>query len=310
MASFIRSDDARFDFSDVTPVEQNDGPAPVAQIKYSAAYRELMDYFRAMMATEEYSERSLALTEEILHHNAANYTVWHFRRLALSALKKNVQEELDFMDNFAADNPKNYQIWHHRREMAKLSSDGERELKFTGTIFELDSKNYHAWAHRQWALKHFDIWDNEMEFVEGLLLEDVRNNSAWNQRWYVIHNRGQGRGDKIDSEGLTQEINFVFETVETSGVKNNESAWNYLRGIAIEHEVMQSVVQSRLRKFLEEQKSNVFAMSLLADLSAMDGSAAALDEAKGHYSLLCALDPVREKFWMRKIQEVEAYSSS
>ena len=309
MASFIRSEDATFDFSDVTPVPQDDGPAPVAKIAYSAAYRELMDYFRAMMATEEYSERSLALTGEILHHNAANYTVWHFRRLALLALKKSVTEELDFMDKFATENPKNYQIWHHRREMAKLSEDGCRELEFTSAIFELDSKNYHAWAHRQWVLKHYGIWDNEIEYVEGLLLEDVRNNSAWNQRWYVIHNQSQDSNEKIDAERLAEEIDFVFETLETSGVKSNESAWNYLRGIAVEHEQTQGAVQSRLRSFLEEHKSNVFAISLLADLLVMEGSSVALEEARGHFSLLCALDAVREKFWLRKIQETEAASS-
>lgn len=35
-----------------------------------------MNYFRALLNKAEYSDRGLALTEELLDHNAANYTVW------------------------------------------------------------------------------------------------------------------------------------------------------------------------------------------------------------------------------------------
>ena len=36
-----------------------------------------MDLFRAVVSTEEYSERVLELTEELLELNAANYTIWY-----------------------------------------------------------------------------------------------------------------------------------------------------------------------------------------------------------------------------------------
>ena len=187
MSSFFNG--GEYDWGDVTPVPQDDGPSPVAAINYSSIYSELMGYFRAVLVSEEYSARTVALTEEILKHNAANYTVWYFRRNAIKALDMSLSEEIDFMDKFASDNPKNYQIWHHRREIAKLLDDCKRELAFTERVFKVDPKNYHAWAHRQWALKHFNEWDNELTFVEELMEEDIRNNSAWNQRWFVVHNR-------------------------------------------------------------------------------------------------------------------------
>jgi hypothetical protein len=38
--------------------------------------RDAMDYFRAVSAAEEYSERALELTETIIRQNPAHYTVW------------------------------------------------------------------------------------------------------------------------------------------------------------------------------------------------------------------------------------------
>jgi UDP-glucose 6-dehydrogenase len=46
------------------------------------AVTELMDLFRGVVATGEYSDRVLDLTEEILEVNAANYTVWYVRVLS------------------------------------------------------------------------------------------------------------------------------------------------------------------------------------------------------------------------------------
>ena len=301
MSSFFSGE--TYDWSDVKPVPQDDGPAPVAAIKYSSTYRELMNYFRAILVSEEYSARTVALTEEILTHNAANYTVWHFRRNAIKALDMDLGEEIDFMDRFAGDNPKNYQIWHHRREIARLRDNCERELTFTQNVFEIDPKNYHAWAHRQWALRHFNVWDNELTFVEELMKKDIRNNSAWNQRWFVVHNRGVAM---LSTEQLQAEINFCFGVIDTSGVKSNESVWNYLRGLAFEHPSIQVAVLNQVQEFIEDNSACVYAVSLLADLHMASGTVQDIQEACGLFSLLVSLDPLRAKAWVRRGQEAEA----
>ncbi len=109
---------------------------------------ELMDVFRTVLKREEYSERVIQLTTDILELNAGNYTVWQYRRSCLLALNADLALELDYLDSYAEDNPKNYQIWYHRRVIVERSNNPTRELKFTAKVLEEDSKNYHAWSHR------------------------------------------------------------------------------------------------------------------------------------------------------------------
>jgi len=65
------------EWKDVEPLPQDDGgPNPLAAIAYTDGYSEAMAYLRAVMASNEMSERALALTEDIIDMNPAHYTVW------------------------------------------------------------------------------------------------------------------------------------------------------------------------------------------------------------------------------------------
>lgn len=70
-----------------------------------------MDYFRALAAKQERSERGLELTETIIRMNPAHYTIWQFRMATLLDLKKDLQQELELMNEFAKENLKSYQVW-------------------------------------------------------------------------------------------------------------------------------------------------------------------------------------------------------
>ncbi len=136
--------------------------------------------------------------------------------------------ELDFITNVIRSNPKNYQVWQHRRNIVEYLNDPSQELTFTAEILKRDSKNYHAWQYRQWVIKKYNLWENELSYIDSLLVSDCRNNSAWNQRYFYISQTNDLR--KVESLSvLNAEVAFTLDKIDTC--IDNESSWNYLRGL-------------------------------------------------------------------------------
>jgi len=282
-------------WKDITPIQQNDGPDPVVPIQYTPQFVETMDYFRAIMKKDEKSERALSLTKEVIAHNAANYTAWHYRRLCLFALRSDLNIELKWCEKFAIQNAKNYQLWHHRRLLMEKVRKVGNELEHTDEVLQLDHKNYHAWSHRQWVLKTFNCFDNELKFVESLLDKDIRNNSAWNQRHFVIANTSG-----FTSSAIQPEIRYACRQLRLA--PHNESAWNYLIGMLNKPAFSSS---DELEKFaldiLRENPKCDGAQMMLVELYEKDGRSG--DAAKYCDILAATTDTTRSSYWLfRKTQ--------
>lgn len=78
----------------------------------AGAVEDMMNYFRAVMRSQEKSGRVLTLLEDVLQRNPANYTAWQYRREVLEEVGCDVERELEFVGDATESNPKNYQVWY------------------------------------------------------------------------------------------------------------------------------------------------------------------------------------------------------
>ncbi|GBG34638.1 Protein farnesyltransferase/ geranylgeranyltransferase type-1 subunit alpha [Hondaea fermentalgiana] len=301
------------EWADVTPIDAPEGDEACAQINYTSEFAETMGYFRAVLRADERSKRALALTARVIAGNAANYTAWFFRRECLKALGEDLKKELEFATNAALRSPKNYQIWYHRRAVVEMLGDGSDELEFTEEILMDDSKNYHAWSHRQFALQRFDLWDGEIAFVEKLLQMDVRNNSAWNQRWFVVKNTT----GFDDAEIRERELTFAW--TQAKRAPNNESPFNYLRGIIrLPSFVEVSLVRNELDGLLHYVKASSEGHPNKQNPPPLLGFAVDFYGANGEPGLATELcdslaaehDPIRRKYWAYRREQLTPNAAS
>ena len=282
MASFAAA------FADVTPVEQDDGPAPVCAIAYAPEYARLMGFFRAILESNERSPRVLELTAALAEHNAAHYTVWHVRReclWSLAASDSNIlTDELRYSAEVARENPKNYQIWYHRRALVeKIGVEAAAdELALISTALRDDAKNYHAWSNRLWVLKTYDLWAGELDFCTALLDADVYNNSAWNHLYQVKTQLGC---DPLE------EVRSTLERLAHAG--ENESAWVYALAFAKRDENAAAALLAHC-----EGAEGVRAQAAVVELLSKSDPGRAAAAAQR----LVELDATRARYWRRRAE--------
>lgn len=300
----------RPEWSDVTPLKQDDGDEPVVLIDYTEEFEDCFDYFRAIVQKKEYSDRALQLTKTAASLNPANYTVWQYRREILKSLGKDLHEELDYIGKVILKQTKNYQVWHHRRIIVEWLQDPSKEKYLTEEALAKDPKNYHAWQHRQWAIKTFNLYDEELAYVDQLLKEDVKNNSAWNQRYFVVNNT-TGFTEQI----LNNEIDYTLGKIKL--LIENESSWNYLRGLLV-HDKKGISHNKKVADFCEtlynEGNRSPFLLAVIVDMCSeqltYDGG-----DGDSIYTVMRAkelcndlatqYDTIRAKYWVHMAETIE-----
>ena len=179
--------------------------------------------------------------------------------------------------------------------MSQVSSIPSSELPFLARMFAKDAKNYHVWAYRQWLVRHFSIWDAELPYIESLLRADVRNNSAWNHRWFVKFGR-EGENE-IEDSIYEREIDFAQAAIVQA--PQNQSPWNYLRGVLKKRGNGITQLKAFALGFADiDKEDEVRSTHALEFLAAIWAEEKEVERAKKALDLLGSkYDPIRKNYW-------------
>eukprot|EP01062_Namystynia_karyoxenos_P074201 TRINITY_DN71049_c0_g1_i1.p1 TRINITY_DN71049_c0_g1~~TRINITY_DN71049_c0_g1_i1.p1 ORF type:complete len:426 (+),score=143.58 TRINITY_DN71049_c0_g1_i1:95-1279(+) len=330
---------AREDWSDVVPLPQMDGERPVVAIQYSAKFQECHDYFRAVMAAGEHSQRALALTADVIACNPANYTAWKYRRDCLIAIGGDIEQELAMVQEMLGRWPKNYQIWHHRRELLNVLGQPGDEAGVVCGVLAGDAKNIHAWGHLRWVCVRFNCWEGQIEMTEALLEEDVRNNSAWSYRYFLVDTLELGLNPSVPLEDgppsaedaaqvRLRECRWCCERLRLA--PGNEAAHNYLIGqllplqagsaallrvaapssVAVLRQLMGEVSSAGGSVWTRSSLAEVYAAAAEYGLSGADIGAGDVADLRGAaaalWGELVQLDPIRRRHWGHLAEQAAA----
>ncbi|KAI0874618.1 putative geranylgeranyltransferase type I alpha subunit [Hypoxylon argillaceum] len=283
------------EWDDVVPIPQEEPEGALSTIAYEEDYADAMAYLRAVMAVKEYSPRCLRLTENIIDMNPAHYTVWLYRLDIVKALEIPIQDELKWLNEVSFQHLKNYQIWHHRQQLidvlyptiqsneADVATLALDEHKFIMEMLSKDTKNYHVWSYRQYLVRKLNLWNSteEEECINEMLTQDVRNNSAWSHRFFVVFNNPglttpgllATEPDRLVTKNvIDREIEFAQVMIKKA--PQNQSPWNYLRGVLVKGGRPLGDVRVFVEEFVnclggnggQEEVLSSHALDLLADI--------------------------------------------
>lgn len=283
------------------------------------------------MAKKEYSPRCLRLTEHVISLNAAHYTVWLYRFSIIQALNIPLRDEIEWLNDVSMANLKNYQIWHHRRllmdhyypllksqpeEVEKLAKS---EQAFLAQILAEDTKNYHVWSYRQYLVPKIGIFgESELQAAVALIDEDVRNNSAWAHRFFVVFSDpaystegslSTEHDPKVPAEIVDREIKFAQDKILLA--PQNQSPWNYLRGVLAKGGRKMNSVEEFVGQFVsdigDEEKEKVtstHALEMMAEIHAEKGEKEKADMCLQR--LGDKWDRIRLGYWQWRRQVISA----
>ena len=294
-----------------------------------------MAYLRAVMQAKEYSPRCLRLTEHIIGMNPAHYTVWLYRAANVFALKLPILDEMAWLNRIALANLKNYQIWHHRHLLVEnyfpaiaddaeaVSSFAVSEREFLAKMLAEDTKNYHVWSYRSSLVGKLNLFADpaELRAIDAMIADDVRNNSAWSHRFFLVFSDpaastpgmpATAADPAVPQAVVDRELAYAQEKIALA--PQNQSAWNYLRGVLVKGGRKLAAVEEFAAGFVsgleegaeDEDVRSTHALDLLAEIYAEKG-----EKEKADLSLRRLgqkWDRIRVGYWewRRKCLEVGA----
>ncbi|OLY83343.1 Protein farnesyltransferase/geranylgeranyltransferase type-1 subunit alpha [Smittium mucronatum] len=243
----------RVEWKDVVPISVEDGPDSICPISYLEEFKDTMSYLRAVMKTNEISERAFDLVGDSINMHPANYSAWLYRMELFLGLNKDAIDELDWISNIAAENPKNYQLWHQRQRIIQelykrneIENFGSLKIDSIADLFTKasGSKNVEIpqSAGKLFGEQSFDIGqffsknefknkiiESEVNFLNEQIDLDSKNFHAWSYRQFVVKTFG------------LYEYEFLYAKLKIEQDIRNNSAWNQLYFVLNSHFLKEEV---------------------------------------------------------------------
>ena len=155
----------------------------------------------------------------------------------------------------------------------------------------------------------------ELGATEALIREDVRNNSAWNHRYFLVFGAeelragsGRGSGIVVDEEVVDREVEYAKGKIRAA--PQNQSPWNYLRGVLKRAGRKLSEEEDFASEFVETGDllgegtvRSSFAVDWLSECWAEQGEVGRARE--GLEALASKWDPIRKGYWEYRARLLE-----
>lgn len=215
------------EYSDLIPIPQDDGPNPVVLIRYTNEFTLVHNYFRALLARDEKSERALKLTSKVIKLNSANYTAWQYRRDIIFTLDLDLFQELEFCRKVAVKSPKNYQLWWHRRLIIQAINDPSSSKNGNSNCSESTNNNTNESTsdiiseQKEMSGKKSVSFAYDMrlekELIRKILKSDAKNYHAWSHLHWIL---------RAYPHLFDDELQYLEKELLRLDIRNN-SAWNH-----------------------------------------------------------------------------------
>jgi len=187
---------------------------------------------KKMIQEKLYTPEALKVSAKMLHINPEFYTLWNFRRKALTVYleseasfvekAKCLEDELNLIVAGLRQNSKCYWVWHHRvwttqqlDALAALALATKTNVQATSTQEANASTSDAPAAKNETTEIPGCNWKRELELCAKLLAVDSRNFHCWNYRRFVATHA------KVT---LEEEFKFTTEKIEENF--SNYSAWH------------------------------------------------------------------------------------
>jgi len=226
--------------------------------------------------------------------------------------------ERAFLNAMLDKDAKNYHVWSYRQWLVRKFDLWDSDA--TSSTLSVSAKtllSVYTFEHTSSSNPQPSRASSEISDILHYLHTDIRNNSAWNHRFFLIFGRHEMHSSPstqtissptLPQSILSREISFAQDAIRIA--PQNESPWNYLRGVLRRFEAPLGVVEGFAREFADVTKEgkgagvrSSYALDVLAEVYAEDAGKRGMAE-RALELLETRYDVIRAGYWAYRRREL------